>query len=80
MFEYDNGNRRRRNTRKMMKTPKAGQICNINGVLYRARKRTNGCHGCALDNFISCPNIQDSRKPNGPVLECELNNIILTKP
>ena len=62
-----------------MKTPRSGQFCVINKVLYRATKRTSGCNGCALDNFVSCPNIQDSRKPPSPILECELNNIILKK-
>ena len=62
-----------------MKTPKPGQICKIDDVLYRARKRTNGCHGCVLDNVFLCPNIVDSR--NGVrQLNCTENNIILTKP
>lgn len=62
-----------------MKTPRAGQFCTINGVLYRATKRKNGCTGCALDNFVSCPNIKDSRRRTSNVLECAINNIILTK-
>ena len=61
-----------------MKTPKPGQFCIINKVLYRAKKRTCGCTGCALDNFLLCPNIVDSR--NGKrLLECSLNNIILVR-
>lgn len=61
-----------------MKTPKAGQFFKFNGVVYRARKRVNGCHGCALNDIISCPNVVDSR--NGtPPLECAINNIILQK-
>lgn len=61
-----------------MKTPKAGQFCNIDGVIYRARKRTNGCRGCVLNDFLLCPNIVD-RRTNNPPLQCELNNIIITK-
>lgn len=61
-----------------MKTPKPGQFCTINGVVYRAKKRTNRCQGCALDDFIMCPNIGDSRSPE-QLLECSLNDIILVK-
>ena len=61
-----------------MKTPKPGQFCTINGTVYRARKRTNDCHGCALDNIILCPNIVDPRYGT-PKLDCVLNNIILTR-
>lgn len=61
-----------------MKTPKPGQFCTINGVLYRAKKRINNCSGCALDNILLCPNIVDRRKAK-PELDCELNNIILIK-
>jgi hypothetical protein len=61
-----------------MKTPKPGQFCTVNGVLYRGKKRTEGCKGCALDDLIMCPNITDSR--NGtPALECAINDIILVK-
>lgn len=61
-----------------MKTPKPGQWFKLNDTVYRAMKRTNGCEGCILDDIILCPNIVDSR--NGtPPLDCELNNIILTK-
>lgn len=62
-----------------MKTPKPGQLCTINNVVYRARRRKSGCYGCALDNFVSCPNIVDSRYNTGRTLECEINGIILTK-
>ena len=62
-----------------MKTPKPGRFFKFNGSVFRARKRTNGCKGCVLNNIILCPNIVDSR--NGtPPLECELWGIILTKP
>lgn len=62
-----------------MKTPKPGQFCTVYGALYRAKKRYNGCSGCIFDNFTSCPNIQDSRKNDSPVLECEINGIIIVK-
>ena len=61
-----------------MKTPKPGQFCTIGGVVYRAKKRTHECDGCALDSLILCPNIVDLRK-NKPELECVLNNIILVR-
>lgn len=61
-----------------MKTPKPGQFCVIDNVYYRARKRVNGCYGCALNNVVLCPNVIDSR--NGvPRLECAINNIILQR-
>jgi hypothetical protein len=61
-----------------MKTPKPGQLCTINGAIFRAKKRTNGCKGCALNDFFLCPNIVDRRKDN-PELECEVTGIILTR-
>lgn len=62
-----------------MKTPKPGQFCSINGTIYRAKRRTCGCRGCALDDIILCPNITDSRSISKP-LDCTINNIILVKP
>lgn len=61
-----------------MKTPKPGQFCTINNEVYRAKRRTDGCTGCALDDLILCPNITDFRDKK-PVLECALNDIILVK-
>lgn len=61
-----------------MKTPKPGQFCTINNSVFRAKKRVDGCKGCVLNDFFTCPNITDSR--NGlPLLECSLNNIILVR-
>lgn len=61
-----------------MKTPRPGQFTAINGVYFRAHKRTNGCHGCALKSIVLCPNVVDSR--NGtPPLDCAGNNIILKR-
>lgn len=61
-----------------MKTPKPGQFFTYNNVVYRAKKRTKGCNGCALNNYVSCPNIKDART-NNKRLECESNNIILVR-
>ena len=61
-----------------MQTPKPGQFCTINGALFRAKKRINGCEGCALNDIIMCPNITDSRN-RIPVLECSVKNIILVR-
>ncbi len=61
-----------------MKNLKPGQFCTIGGIVYRAKKRINGCAGCALDSFVLCPNIVD-RRIEKPQLQCELNNVILVK-
>ena len=61
-----------------MKTPKPGQFCTINGILYRAKRRTDKCKGCALDDLVLCPNIVDSRGGT-KLLDCSLNDIILVK-
>ena len=61
-----------------MKTPKPGQLCTINNVVYRAKRRTHKCNGCALNDIFMCPNVRDSR--NGtPALECSINDIILVR-
>lgn len=60
-----------------MKTPKPGQLCTINNVVYRAKRRDiesiYPCTGCALDNLLLCPNIV------GPKLECSSYGIILVR-
>ena len=61
-----------------MKTPKPGQYFWLNGVQYRAKRRTHGCTGCSLDDFYICPNIVDSRNGQRP-LQCANNNIILVR-
>ena len=61
-----------------MKTPKPGQLTVINGVYYRAQKRTTGCCGCALKSIVLCPNVVDARNGVKP-LECTANNIILKR-
>jgi hypothetical protein len=62
-----------------MKTPKPGQLCTINNSVYRAKRRTYGCEGCALNDIILCPNITDRRNGGRNVLDCDLNNIILVR-
>lgn len=57
---------------------KPGQFCTINRVVYRAKKRSHGCNGCALDDFVRCPNIVDSRSGE-LAIECSLDNIILVR-
>jgi len=61
-----------------MKTPKPGQFTVINGILYRGKKRTDGCKGCFFDDITMCPNVVDSRSNERP-LECSLYDIILVK-
>ena len=61
-----------------MKTPKPGQFCAINGVIYRAKKRTTiGCSGCVLNDPFLCPNVgyKGVEKP----LKCDIQQIILIK-
>lgn len=62
----------------MYKTSKPGQLCCINGIMYRARKRTSGCAGCALDSLYLCPNIIDKRKTDKP-LKCDIGDFILVR-
>lgn len=61
-----------------MKTPRPGQYTWINGVQYRAKRRTYGCNGCVLDDFLLCPNIVDRRNGKRP-LECYNKDIILVR-
>ena len=61
-----------------MKTPKPGQYVSINNVVYRARKRKNGCERCILNDILLCPMIVDSRFEHGPEIDCNRYDIILT--
>lgn len=61
-----------------MKNLRPGQVCTINNRVYRAKKRIDGCHGCSLNNFFTCPEIVDSRNGKKP-LNCDINNIILVR-
>jgi hypothetical protein len=65
-----------------MKPLKPGQFCTINNTLYRAKKRTLGCNGCAFNNPFTCPNIRDSRadiakQQSG--LDCTTYNVIFVR-
>ena len=53
------------------KAPKPGQYCSINGKVYRAKKRTNGCNGCVLNTFVLCPGLFGH-------IDCLQNGIIIT--
>lgn len=63
----------------MYKTSKPGQIAYINGIPYRAKKRTLGCKGCALDSINLCPNITDKRYETEKPLKCDEGDFILVK-
>lgn len=66
-----------------MITLKPGQLCTINGVLYRAKKRNVRnfleCTGCALNDFFTCPNICYANYNKQKQIDCDKYNIILTK-
>lgn len=63
----------------MYKTSKPGQLCSINGIMYRAKKRTSGCTGCALDSILMCPNIRDKRYMLEKPLKCDQGDFILVR-
>lgn len=54
---------------------KPGQFCTINGVTYRAKKRYDNCHGCALNSLLLCPMIVKSQN----TLDCIVDNIIFVR-
>ena len=66
-----------------MKRIKPGQLCTINKVLYRAKKRTSenfmSCTGCALNNPFSCPNISFKNVENKNPLNCDIDGLIFVK-
>lgn len=66
-----------------MKRLKPGQLCTINKVLYRAKKRTSenfmSCTGCALNNPFSCPNIAFQNVENRHPLNCDIDGLIFVK-
>ena len=61
-----------------MKHYKPGQLCMINGMLYRAKKRTLCCQGCALDDILKCPNIGTPKNEENPYA-CSIDDIIFVK-
>lgn len=58
---------------------RAGQLCTINHTVYRAKKRTCGCRGCDLDDFLLCPNIIDTRYKTSRPIACGDGNVILKR-
>lgn len=66
-----------------MKTIKPGQLCTINHVLYRAKRKESGhfldCTGCALNNPMSCPNIAFTNCDNKTPINCESDGLIFVK-
>ncbi len=56
---------------------KPGQLCTINNVVYRAKKRTYGCTGCALNSIDMCPEITDFRSQRK--INCDIHGIILIR-
>lgn len=59
-----------------MKHYKPGQIISINDTNYRAKRRTNGCEGCVLNDILLCPGVVI--KNVGKALDCSTDDIILT--
>lgn len=61
-----------------MKTPKPGQLCTINNVVYRAYKAESGCEGCAFNNLYTCMGIVDG-KTGQSKLDCRYKSIIFKR-
>jgi hypothetical protein len=58
---------------------KPGQLCTLNGTVYRAKKKTAGCEGCHFNrNVFMCPAVTNMRS-NKCKLDCQLDGIILQK-
>lgn len=62
-----------------MNISKPGQLCTINNTVYRAKRATERCNGCDLDNFYTCPNIVDMRNKTEPPILCQIHRIILKR-
>lgn len=60
---------------------KPGQFVWIKGALYRAKKRENylSCSGCALNNYINCPNTMPVNIEKKEQLNCEIDGLIFVK-
>lgn len=61
-----------------MTSLKPGNLATIHNTVYRAKKRTNGCEGCDLNDFFRCPMIVDKRREE-PKIDCLLHGVILKK-
>lgn len=58
---------------------KAGQLCTYNRKVYRARRKTCGCEGCAFaKNPFTCPAIVTKANPK-PKVDCMMDMIVLVK-
>mgnify|MGYP003302757979 CR=1 FL=1 len=64
------------NSRKSIRL-KPGQLCTFRGHVYRAKRKTNSCEGCAFNhNVYVCPVMIAKTSKR---IDCLLDNIILTK-
>lgn len=61
-----------------MKALKPGQVCMIDDVCYRAKKRTRGCDGCAF-TCRTCPNIPVSNEKRPIRVDCFTHWVILER-
>lgn len=61
-----------------MKTPKPGQFCTINNVVYRAYMAKDGCKGCAFNNLFSCLGMVDGKTKRAK-MNCKYESIIFKK-
>lgn len=57
---------------------KPGQLCIIDGELFRAKARTNMCKGCSF-NFITCPNAVVANERREQKVDCTTHWVILVK-
>lgn len=56
-----------------------GQFYTINNVVYRVKRKTCGCTGCAFArNPFCCPGIVTKSNPQ-PRINCLYDNIILVR-
>lgn len=53
-----------------------GRFINLNGTVLRIRKRIDGCKGCCLNGFYTCPNITAL---NNNAIDCTYYGVIFTK-
>lgn len=56
-----------------------GRLYSHNGKIFRIKKQTNGCVGCALNKIVLCPNIEVTNSTNNH-FPCDTNGIILIEP
>ena len=56
---------------------KPGQVCTINGHIFRAKKKIAGCYKCYYDNCIFCPAIRKKNADPKKRVDCGITGIIL---